>query len=200
MESKDFYSPLPKIMVLTMILGFVSCLLFGTIYALHQIDWLFTAAVTCGVIAYHMLIRFMSPVILQCFFHKQYDYRAWWFQQRKWEPSIYCFLKVKKWKRNIISYDPSEFSLRVHSLEEVVNNMCHAEAAHELIVLLSFTTLLFSIPFRAFPAFLITAIMAACMDMIFVIIQRYNRPRLMRLIKIPDSSNEKRGVGHENSD
>ena len=77
--------------------------------------------------------------------------------------------------------DP-EFSLKIHSMEEIVNNMCHAEAVHELIMLLSFTTLFFSIPLGAFPAFLITAIIAASIDMVFVIIQRYNRPRVMRLV------------------
>ena len=81
-----------------------------------------------------------------------------------------------------MTYDPREFSLEMHSMEEIVNNMCHAEAVHELIVLLSFTSLFFVIPFGAFPVFLITAILAAAFDLTFFIIQRYNRPRVMRLI------------------
>ena len=81
-----------------------------------------------------------------------------------------------------MTYDPREFSLEMHSMEEIVNNMCHAEAVHKLIALLSFTSLFFVIPFGAFPVFLITAILAAAFDLTFVIIQRYNRPRVMRLI------------------
>ena len=81
------------------------------------------------------------------------------------------------------TYDPSEFSMRVHSLEEIVNNMCHAELVHELIVALSFTSLLFAIPFGSFFVFLITATMAAIFDMSFVILQRYNRPRVIRLME-----------------
>ena len=157
-------------------------MIFGILFSFFQLTWLLTIAIICGITAYHMLIRFMSPVILQCIFHKRYNPKAWWFQQRKWEPKLYRFIKVKKWKGNIIAYDPSEFSFKCHSPEEIVNNMCHAEAVHELIVLLSFTTLFFAIPFGAFPAFLITAIAAASVDMIFIIIQRYNRPRMLKLI------------------
>ena len=182
MKNREFYSPLPKIMVATMLSSFTGCLLFSIFYSSLQVPWLFTMSVICGITAYHMLIRFMSPVILQCIFHRQYNCRAWWFQQRKWEPEVYRFLKVKRWKGKILSYDPSEFSLKIHSMEEIVNNMCHAEAVHELIMLLSFTTLFFSIPLGAFPAFLITTIIAASIDMVFVIIQRYNRPRVMRLV------------------
>lgn len=182
MKDKEFYSPLPKIMVTTMLLGIVGCLLFGILYFFQKLAWQLSVAITCGVTAYHILIRFMSPVILQCIFHKHYNCRAWWFQQRKWEPALYRFLNVKKWKGKAMTYDPSEFSFKVHSTEEIINNMCHAEVVHELIVLLSFTSLLFSIPFGAFPVFLMTAIIAATFDLTFVMIQRYNRPRVMRLI------------------
>lgn len=182
MENRKFYSPLPKIMLMTMLLGAAGCLFFGISYSFQKQTWQLSLAVTCGVIAYHMLIRFLSPVILQPFFHRQYDCRAWWFRQRKWESALYRILKVKKWKGKAITYDPREFSLEMHSMEEIVNNMCHAEAVHELIVVLSFTSLSFAIPFGAFPVFLITAILAASFDLTFVIIQRYNRPRVMRLI------------------
>ena len=182
MKNRKFYSPLPKIIVMTMLLGIVGCLLLGVCYRFQKQPWQSSMAITCGVIAYHMLIRFLSPVILQFIFHRQYDCRAWWFRQRKWEPALYRILKVKKWKGKAMTYDPREFSLEMHSMEEIVNNMCHAEAVHKLIALLSFTSLFFVIPFGAFPVFLITAILAAAFDLTFVIIQRYNRPRVMRLI------------------
>ena len=46
----------------------------------------------------------------------------------------------------------------------------------------SFVPLLFSLAVGVLPVFLITSLIAAAFDMIFVIIQRYNRPRLLRLI------------------
>lgn len=141
-----------------------------------------SAAITVGVIAYHIIIRFLSPVILVACFHKKYVCRNWWFHEHLWEQKLYHILKVKQWKK-AFTYDPSEFSMRVHSLEEIVNNMCHAELVHELIVVLSFTSLLFAIPFGSFFVFLITATMAAIFDMSFVILQRYNRPRVIRLME-----------------
>ena len=68
-------------------------------------------------------------------------------------------------------------------MKQIVLNMCHAELVHELIIVLSFTSLFFAIPFGALPVFLITALLAALFDGIFVIIQRYNRPRIAALAK-----------------
>ena len=67
--------------------------------------------------------------------------------------------------------------------EEIVVNMCHAELVHELIVVLSFTSLLFVIPFGSFWVFFITAVLAALLDCVFVLLQRYNRPRMVRLME-----------------
>lgn len=39
-----------------------------------------------------------------------------------------------------------------------------------------------AIPFGAFPAFLLTSLGAELTDAAFVIVQRYNRPRVIRLI------------------
>ena len=53
-----------------------------------------------------------------------------------------------------------------------------------VLMLAAFTAflLLFAIPFGAFPVFLLTSLGAALTDAVFVIVQRYNRPRVIRLI------------------
>lgn len=168
-----------------MIAGMGLCVLFSLLYWRYSREWMLSCTITFGVITYHMLIRFASPVILTIIFHKQYDYNWWWFRQKRWEPGLYNKIKVKKWKGRMFTYDPDEFSMKVHSLEEIVNNMCHAELVHELIIVLSFTSLFFAIPFGAFGIFLITAIAAAAFDMMFVILQRYNRPRIVNSRKKP---------------
>ena len=73
------------------------------------------------------------------------------------------------------------FTTSYHIIQEVINNMCHAELVHELIMLFSILSILFTIPFGALPVFLITAICATLFDSMFVMIQRYNRPRLVRI-------------------
>jgi len=178
-----YYSPMPGLLRLILLLALAGCGSFAVLYHLLQLGWLLSCAITCGMFAYHIAIRFLSPVILQWVFHRRYDYMARWFQPKVWEERLYARLKVKSWKARVMTYDPREFSLQLHTPEEIVVNMCHAEVVHELIVVLSFTSLLFAIPFGSFWVFLITAILAALLDCIFILLQRYNRPRMIRLMK-----------------
>ena len=162
------------------LLGTLGCMAFSVLYCQGGVRWAYSAAIACGMTAYHMCIRFLSPALLTAAFHRSYDPSGRWFRQKAWEPRLYRLLRVRYWKRHIIAYDPSEFSLSLHTPAEIVSNMCHAEAVHALIVFLSFTSLLFAIPFGAFWAFLITALCAAAVDLSLVIVQRYNRPRMQR--------------------
>ncbi len=61
--------------------------------------------------------------------------------------------------------------------------MCQAEVVHEIIVVLSFVPILFTIWAGALPVFLITSILSGFMDLLFVALQRYNRSRVIRLIR-----------------
>ena len=81
------------------------------------------------------------------------------------------------------TYDPSCFDPKIHTWAEIAQAMCQAEIVHEVIVVLSFLPLLAAIPFGAFPVFLITSLLAAVYDLTFVIMQRYNRPRIIKFIK-----------------
>lgn len=174
-------SPVRKWMLSFMALGLTGCVIFGALFAGTGTDWLLAAAISFGMCAYHMAIRFLAPAILSVVFHRKYNEKSRWFRQRSWELKWYRFLRVKKWKGKAITYDPSEFSLKIHTIEEIINNMCHAELVHELIMVLSFTSLFFAIPFGSWEIFLVTAILAAAVDGMFVVIQRFNRPRLILL-------------------
>ena len=77
----------------------------------------------------------------------------------------------------------NEFDIKKHSMEEIVLATCRSEIVHELNALVSFVSLLFTLFFGDFFVFLFTAIAAACLDLVFVIMQRFNRPRLARMIK-----------------
>ena len=59
--------------------------------------------------------------------------------------------------------------------------MCGAEIVHEVIMVLSFLPLLTVPFFGTFPVFLMTSALSALFDSIFVMAQRYNRPRLVRI-------------------
>ena len=181
--SKAPYSPMKKAMLITLGASLFMCLVCGLCFQRGGQRWLFGCAVTFGVVAYHMLIRFAAPGLLWLIFRRKYDIRHWWFRQKNWEPKLYELLRVRKWKGAVASYDPSEFDLEKHSLREIAENMCHAEAVHEVIILLSFTSLFFAIPFGDLWVFLLTAVAAACVDGVFTVMQRYNRPRIMMILE-----------------
>ena len=60
---------------------------------------------------------------------------------------------------------------------------CQAELGHETIVVLSFVPIVAGHWLGGYLAFIITSILAAMFDMMFVIMQRYNRQRILKLIK-----------------
>jgi hypothetical protein len=110
------------------------------------------------------------------------DYTRKWFRQSRFESILYSKLKVKKWKSNMPTYAPQNFDSRVHSWDEIAGAMCQAELVHEVIIVLSFLPVAVSVYFGAFWVFLFTSLLAACYDGLFVIMQRYNRPRVIQLI------------------
>ena len=91
--------------------------------------------------------------------------------------------QVRKWKKHIPTYNPESFDLAMFSLEEVIHHMCVSELVHETIVVLSFVPLFAVCIWGEFYVFLITSILSAAFDTLFIILQRYNRPRLIRLLQ-----------------
>lgn len=99
------------------------------------------------------------------------------------ETQIYKFLKIKKWKGNMPTYDPDTFSIEKHSRDEIARAMCQAEIVHEIICVLSYLPIFAASVFGALPVFIITSVLASLYDLLFLIMQRYNRPRILRMIK-----------------
>ncbi len=65
----------------------------------------------------------------------------------------------------------------------MLHNMLQAELVHRIIMVLSFLPLLLIIPYGVPGIFIATSAAACLLDLIFVMIQRYNRPRIVRLLK-----------------
>lgn len=106
-----------------------------------------------------------------------------WFCPCPFEKRLYRALRVKKWKGRLPSYGPGLFSPAEHTLEEIAGETCRAEVIHEVCALLSFLPLLSCLRFGSFAVFLFASAAAAGLDMLLVIPQRYNRPRILRLLK-----------------
>ena len=147
----------------------------------HDI-WL-TLAITFGTFGYHFCVRLLIGGIYSTAMRNRADYTKRWFQTGKAEMHLYRKLNVKKWKGRLPTFDPSLFDTDIHTLDEIAQAMCQAELVHETIILLSFVPIIASVWFGALPVFVITSVLAACLDAVFVIVQRYNRPRVVKLIQ-----------------
>ena len=134
-------------------------------------------------IMYHFWVRIIMGNVSKLF-KKNIKYNQTFFKERKFEKSLYKCLKVKEWKGKALTYNPESFSLKEHSLEDIANTMTKSEVDHWINEIISLTSILFSFIWpELFWAFLISAIAAMIFDSQFIIIQRYNRPRVLRIIE-----------------
>ena len=141
-----------------------------------------TLAITFGTISYHFIMRLFVGISINLLLNNHVDYRRKWFQVSGAEQKLYKMMKVKKWKGKMPTFEPDYFDSTIHTWEEIAQAMCQAELVHELIIVFSFIPVFAAIPFGSLPVFVITSILSACFDAMFVIIQRYNRPRVIKLI------------------
>ncbi len=139
--------------------------------------------ITFFTIFYHFAMRLFIANFVESILKSKLDYRNKWFQPKSFEANLYEKIKVKKWKDKMPTYNPHTFSLKENTLEEIITTMCVSEIGHTLIFVFSFIPIFFSLFWDAFGVFLITSIISAGFDLLFVIMQRYNRPRLVKLLK-----------------
>ena len=140
-----------------------------------------TLAITFITIFYHTCIRPLTGIIIDKIYHNKMNFNLWWFKERKFEKNLYKILQVKCWKKFIPTYDKSAFDINNKNIAYVLGSTCQAEIVHEIMFVLSFLPLLLIIPYGEPIIFIITSIICALIECVFIIIQRFNRPRLKKL-------------------
>jgi len=138
--------------------------------------------ITAFTIMYHFWVRIIMGNVSKLF-KKYINYNQWWFKERKFEKKLYKLLNVKEWKGKALTYNPETFSLKENSLEQIANTMAKSEVDHWINEVISLTTILFSGIWGQFWIFFITALAAMIFDSQFIIIQRYNRPRIVKVLE-----------------
>lgn len=144
-------------------------------------DIYLTLAITFGTAAYHLGMRLLVGLLFEKGMKNRADYTRKWYQVSSWENGLYRVLRVKAWKDKLPAYDPEAFSSEKHTWDEIAQAMCQAELVHEVNAALSFLPLAASFRFGSLAVFLITSVCAAAFDLLFVVMQRYNRPRVVRI-------------------
>lgn len=168
------------VIVITVIVSIICFILYyGNIYKNNIILW-------TGITAFTIMYHFWGRIILNNvskLFKKNINYKQWLFKERKFEKKLYKILRVKDWKGKALTYNPESFSLKEHSLEEIANTMAKSEVDHWINEAISLSTMLFAIIWGEFWIFCLTAVAAMIFDSQFIIIQRYNRPRIVKILE-----------------
>ena len=158
---------------------------------IHRNTIILWTGIVTFTIMYHFWVRIIMGNVSKLF-KKNINYNQWLFRERKFEKKLYELLRVKDWKGKALTYNPESFSLKEHSLEEIANTMAKSEEDHWINEAISLSTLLFAIPWGALWIFLISAIVAMIFDSQFIIIQRYNRPRVVKILEREKNKKEEK--------
>ena len=161
-------------------------ILFYVIFKVTEIDIFQILYITAMTFSYHCVMRLVVGLGLRLVYKGDYNYNAKWFQQKNFEKKLYKKLNVKQWKAKVPAWSPESFETKYHTLDEIIQSMCNAEVVHEVIMVFSFVPILFAIEYGVPLVFIITSVIAALGDSAFVMIQRYNRPRIVKLLNKKD--------------
>ncbi len=172
-----------KITKYTALFTFLITVVCYALFRLLKIALFYAMGVSFGTICYHFTIRLLVGAVVDRFLYYRLNYDSRWFRAHRFESALYKRLRIKKWKDKMPTYNPDSFSIKQTPVTEMVQATCTAEMVHEINALLSFVPILFVPEFGAAWVFFITSVLAAVFDLLFVLIQRFNRPRLLKLIK-----------------
>ncbi len=172
---------MPKMMKSITILSLAIMIVKSILFHCFNNDIFLTLAITFGTIFYHLGIRLLIGFLYNVRMKNQADYTKKWYQIHTWENKLYKLLNVKSWKNKMPTYNPQSFSNKKHTWNEIAQAMCQSELVHETNVIFSFVPIIATKWFGSFYVFFITSICGAIFDLIFVIMQRYNRPRVIKI-------------------
>ena len=139
--------------------------------------------ITVGVTLYHFAMRLAVGTVVNLIMKNKADYKNAWFCEKNFERKLYKMMHVRKWKKYIPTYDPDTFDTRQKTVKEIIGATCQAEIVHEVIMVFSLLPIT-SIPFLGgAAAMIVTSVLAMLIDSVFVILQRYNRPKLVKVME-----------------
>lgn len=171
-----------KLMYGVSIVSLALMFIFFAVFVSTKSDACLILGISAMTICYHFTVRLVIGNLCDIYCTPEsINPKEHRFQPKKFEKGLYKAIKVRSWKDLFPTYDPDKFSLRTHSVDELIFESCKAEIVHWLCALSGFASLIFSVLFGAFSIFLVTAVIGGIYDMCFVVIQRFNRPRLQKI-------------------
>lgn len=164
-----------------MIISAVVFVAFQLLYNKYSIGFISYFRDIFLLIFLHLLINHVVAPVVFLVFRMEFNYNSCWFRPKRFEKTLYQILKVKKWKGKLGVYLDNQFSVSAHLKENVINMMCHAEIVHESIAVCSFLPIILSPYGVNLTLIIVTSTFFAALHLLFSIVQRYNRPRLIKI-------------------
>lgn len=156
--------------------------LFSLCFFLHYSGiFAHTAILWTGVAAFTVTYHFWGRILMGNVTARwKIRHTHFWFRSHGFEKRLYRLLRVRRWKDKVLTYDPAAFDFQNRTLEELVYAMCKAETDHWINELISLSTILFSLLWGQWWIFCGTAVFGMLFDAQFIVVQRYNRPIVLR--------------------
>ncbi len=175
-----------SVIIITIIVCAISfALYYGDIYRSEVLLWV---GIVAFMIVYHFWLRIIMGNVSKLF---RINQNSRWFKEKPFEKRLYKLLRVRKWKDKALTYNPEAFSFEHHTLEEIASVMTKSEVDHWINEIISLVSILFSLIWGEFWIFAITALLAMLFDAQFIVIQRYNRPMILRVINRHNSARKR---------
>lgn len=151
--------------------------------------------IAVGTLTYHIVVRIFIGESFKYLKKNRADLTRSWYQTSRRELKLQKKLNVRRWKGKLPTYDTEAFDPRRHSWNEIAQAMCQAELVHECCAAASFLPLFLVRYLGHFVFFLLSSVLPALIDLTFAMVQRYNRPRVMKVIekeeRLKERQNEK---------
>ena len=164
------------------------CLYYCNFTESLAVKWI---GVVSFMILYHFGLRILFGEITN---RITFNYNHSFFAPKKFEAKLYRILKVRSWKDKVLTFNPDKYDFKNRTLHQLASTMSKSETDHWINELISVCSIFFSLIWGLFPVFLITAVAAMLFDAQFIVVQRYNRPIVLRLMERKSNSKIKQSA------
>lgn len=176
MDSKNKKSWLPIILLTLMLVTIALSFILR-----HWLCYYFAAQ----MILFHLAPPFAIVITIPSFDRKSRFY----FSQFKWEEKFFEKIKIKKWKDKLPTYQNKHFSFTHRTPQQILWTTIHSENVHIFLFFASFIPITLGIFVGHFAVLIPLSIFMALLHIPFALVQRYNRPRLLKSRLFKDFNN-----------
>lgn len=171
-----------KKMILITCFLFVLFIIFLLVLLITKLSIMETITITIGITLYHFVMRLLVGTIIDLIMKNRANYKNMWFREKFFEKKLYDLMRVRAWKKYLPTYSPDTFDTSKKTIIEIIGSTCQAEIVHEVIMVLSLLPIIFIPILGGISAVIVTSILAMLFDALFVILQRYNRIKLIKVM------------------